>query len=645
MTGFRFVRYTIPGYQRLAFVLRDVPLFLAVYGFSCFLCSQESLNHSALGAWALTAIWIVLSKLAAFSYFGIDRSWARYVTFHDMISLAKAATTGSVFILLIDFLILPSTTIPRAVFVMDWGFTIMAIAGLRAVARLWKEGIFLSPVGQPRQRVLIVGTNDSGEALLRQIRGNSRLAYHVVGFVGEDARNVNRSIGGVPVIGRLEDTCRLARRHGVNEILITAGELPGERVRELVREAEAAAVRVKVVPSYEQLLKGTIDLRPREVSIEDLLRREPVQLDLARLHRWIDDRVLLVTGSAGSIGSEICRQLLQFSPRKLVFLDHAETGQFYLQQQLESIAPQAPVEVVLGDLTDTVRMEQTFRTYRPDIVFHAAAYKHVPLMERHPCEAVRNILMATRHVADLAHRYECSTFVMVSTDKAVHPKNVMGACKRLAEIYVQALDQQSSCQFVTVRFGNVLDSAGSVVPVFRRQIAAGGPITVTHPKMTRYFMTIPEASQLVLQAGAMGEGGEIFILDMGQPVRILDLAQDMIRLSGLRVDEDIPIRFIGLRPGEKLHEQLWDESEQTCRTSHDKILVTRSQPIPYAGASAVVDYLATLREMEPEMIKQTIHGLVTELSPGETTGESSPEIDEESNRIGPSRWTVSATSR
>jgi FlaA1/EpsC-like NDP-sugar epimerase len=458
--------------------------------------------------------------------------------------------------------------------------------------------------------VFIVGANDSGEALLRAIRRNPKLPYWVAGFIAEHETALQTQISGVPVLGVLEQTCPLAKQYEVAEVLIAAGELSGQQVRRLVDEGRQSGVSVKVLPSYEQLLRGNLHLRPREVSIEDLLGRDPIQLHLAELHRWIDDRVLLVTGSAGSIGSELCRQLLAFSPQRLVLVDRSENGQFFLERELRELAPEAEIEVCMGDVTDERRMENLFEQYRPEIVFHAAAYKHVPLMESNPGEGIKNIALATRTLADLADRSGVSSFVMISTDKAVNPTSVMGACKRVAELYVQALSRTSACQFVTVRFGNVLDSAGSVVPIFRQQIAAGGPVTVTHPDMVRFFMTIPEASQLVIQAGAMGRGGEIFVLDMGEPVKIVDLAADMIRLSGLKLGVDIDIEFVGTRPGEKLYEELHCDGERHQPTTHPKITIAHSIPLQLEHVRQAVRRLERLADASPAEAVDELHRLV-----------------------------------
>jgi FlaA1/EpsC-like NDP-sugar epimerase len=567
------------------------PLFALVYFSSYWLRFEGDLDGPELQLFWSTFAWVACLKVVSFNYFRVYQGWGRYVTFHDLTLLLKAATASSFAILLMDFLLYPGLSTPRSVFLMDWGLTIVTIGGIRSLARLLEERELPGWFAAGYTHALIVGANDSGEALLRAIRRNPRLTYRVVGFIAEDRKAVDTHIGGVPVIGQLADTCELARKYHVSDVFITAGELSGQQVRQLVDLTREAQINVRVLPSYEQLLSGTVDLRPREVSIEDLLRREPVRLNMAELHRWIDDRVLLVTGSAGSIGSEICRQLLQFSPRRLVLVDRSENGQFFLERELRRLAPDLDIRICIGDVTDPVRMRTLFQTHRPEVVFHAAAYKHVPLMEAHPGEAVKNIVLATKRLADQAEACGVSSFVMISTDKAVNPTSVMGACKRVAELYVQAKAGQSHCQFVTVRFGNVLDSAGSVVPLFRQQIAEGGPVTVTHPEMVRYFMTIPEASQLVIQAGAMGRGGEIFVLDMGEPVKIVDLARDMIRLSGLELNKDIDIQFVGQRPGEKLFEELNCDDEQHRPTSHPKIRVAESGQADLAVLQGALEHL------------------------------------------------------
>lgn len=590
------------------------PVLAFVYCAAYWLRFDGELTPQETQTLRTTIVGVVILKTLVFGWMRAYVGWSQYVTFHDFVVLVKASVAGSILLSLADYLLLSTVNVPRSVFLMDWTLTILTLGGLRSFARFLNERELSSLLLYGKTPVFIVGANDSGEALLRSIRRNPQLPYRVVGFVAEN-RSRESQIAGVPVVGLINETTELARRHGVSEVFITAGELSGKDVRKLVEAGRESGVAVKVIPSYEQFLEGNVDLRPRTVSIEDLLRRDPVQLNFSELHQWIDNRVLLVTGSSGSIGSEICRQLLQFAPRKLVLVDRSENGQFFLERELRRLAPDCQLEVCIADVSDQTRMREILRANQPEIIFHAAAYKHVPLMEANPGEAIKNILLATRCIADLAHEQRVSSFVMISTDKAVRPTSIMGACKRAAELYVQALSLQSDCQFVTVRFGNVLDSAGSVLPVFREQIARGGPITVTHPEMERFFMTIPEASQLVIQAGGMGRGGEIFVLDMGKPVRILDLAKDMVRLSGLATGEDIEIEFVGMRPGEKLYEELHAEGEEHLNTSHPKIHVAKSMPCEFQTMTASLDQfaadplagkseiIAELRKIVPEFVR------------------------------------------
>jgi len=555
----------------------------------------------------------VLIKLAVFAWFRINRSWGRFVTFYDLVALVQAATTALLAIVLVYRFFLTQPTVPRSVFLLDWLTTIVAVGGLRALLRVHREGNWLSLLfASNKTPVLIVGANDAGESLLRSIVRNGRLNYHVVGFIDRDARRVGTTVAGVPVIGSVEQTCQIAERHGVREVLIVAEALSGRRLRQLVEDTRRRSVNVKVLPSYEQLISGQIAAQPREVSIDDLLRREPVELDLGNIGEWIDGRTLMVTGSAGSIGSEICRQLLQFSPERLVLVDRSENGQFFLERELRRQAPEVQLDVRMADVLDRRRMQQLLAECRPEIVFHAAAYKHVPLMEAHPGEAVKNIVLATRQLADLAGEAGVESFVLISTDKAVNPTSVMGVCKRVAELYVQSQAEQSACRFVTVRFGNVLDSAGSVVQVFREQIARGGPVTVTDPRIERYFMTIPEAARLVIQAGAIGNDGEILLLDMGDPVRIIDLAHDMIRLSGLQVGRDVEIEVTGLRPGEKLFEELHVSGETHLPTRHPKITVADRSHRERAEVVRAIEQLLRLADDQPGEVVPLLRQIVPE---------------------------------
>jgi FlaA1/EpsC-like NDP-sugar epimerase len=588
------------------------PLFIAIYYISFWIRFEGQLGAYEVACFCATAPWIVAAKLAWFVALRACRGWNRLVTFYDLSVLVRAATGAAITVALIHYLLVPSPNIPRSVMVLDWSGTIVMVGGLRALLRGWRETIWLfsRPAGQVR--VLIAGAGETGALMLRAIRQLGRPAYRVVGFLDRDDKLAGTRIEGVPIVGAIEHSRTLVERYGAQQVFVTQGEFLGDELRKLIDDAEQNHFEVRVLPNYRQLIDGSIVVQPRPVSIEDLLQRKPVRLDVADIRRWVDGQTVLVTGSAGSIGSEICRQLLHFSPRRILALDRSETGQFFLQQNLRALADGPQIELLIADVLDLQRIGDILRKCRPQVIFHAAAYKHVPLMENNPDEAVKNIVAATRQLADLAMQSDVGSFVLISTDKAVNPTSVMGACKRVAELYVQSLSGRSGRRFVTVRFGNVLDSAGSVVQVFRQQIAAGGPLTVTHPDIRRYFMTIPEAARLVIQAGAIGEDGQILLLDMGEPIRILDLAIDMIRLSGLRPGVDVKIEFVGLRPGEKMFEELHAAGELRLPTGHPKIIVAKHQ---YAQSSRLARQIRELERLacaQPEGICAQLQAIVPE---------------------------------
>jgi len=608
----RSARHWPRARQQLLWLAQLAPLFVGICYLSFWLRFEGQLGPEQWRVFRSMVVWVVLIKLALFGWFRIHQGWSRYVTFYDLVSLAQATTGSLLVMVMVDHLFLTASAIPRSIILLDWGTTIVVVGGLRAAWRMVHERSWLPLVSRDKVPTFIVGANDAGESLLRAIiRANGRLGYHVVGFIDDDPKRLGTRIGGVPVLGPMGQIRQLVEQHQVGDVLIASGELPGRQVRKLVEDTAKDGIRVRVLPSYGQLISGSVAIRPRPVAIDDLLRREPVDLDMENIRQWIDGRVLLVTGSAGSIGSEICRQLLKFSPRRIVLVDRSETGQFFLERELRAVAGNVEIEVCLADILDEKRVRSILREHQPEVVFHAAAYKHVPLMEQHPGEAVKNIVRATRQLADLAMAAGIDSFVMISTDKAVNPTSVMGACKRVAELYVQSLAELSTCRFVTVRFGNVLDSDGSVVPVFRQQIDAGGPVTVTDPRIERFFMTIPEAARLVIQAGTIGRAGEILVLDMGDPVRILDLAEDMIRLSGLKVGEDIEIQFCGLRPGEKLYEELHVAGERQLPTRHPKIMVADNKCRDPESLLVAVDTLQRLADSDsPEQILAQLAQLV-----------------------------------
>jgi FlaA1/EpsC-like NDP-sugar epimerase len=594
-----------------------VPALVGIYYLCFWLRFEGQVGRGEMACFRATVGWVLLVKLGWFVGLRTCRGWSRSVSFYDLILLLRATTGGLLTMAMIQYLLVPSPAVPRSVFLLDWGTTIVVLGGARSLLRGVRETRWSLFRSAGEVRVLIAGAGDMGASTLRMIRRIGRPRYRVVGFIGDSPSLTGTRIEGVPVVGDCEHTRQLVERCGAQQILVMQGELAGGQLRRLVDDARLDACEVRVLPHYRRLIDGSVTVQPRPVSIEDLLQRPAVQWGIEDIRQWIDGRVILVTGSAGSIGAEICRQLLQFAPDRLVAVDRAETGQFFLERELQPLAAGKQIDVCIADMLDEARMRRLLMRYRPHVIFHAAAYKHVPLMERHPQEAVRNIVTATRRLADLALEFRTDSLVMISTDKAVNPTSVMGACKRVAELYVQSLAGRSASRFVTVRFGNVLDSAGSVVQLFRQQIAAGGPVTVTDPEMRRYFMTIPEASRLVIQAGAIGQSGQVLILDMGEPVRILDLAADMIRLSGLRVGTDVAIEFTGLRPGEKLYEELHIPGEQLLPTGHPKIIVADRKPARVDDIQGAIDELERLAGEGPEAIvgqlQQIVYGYRPEL--------------------------------
>lgn len=553
-------------------------------------------------------------KLTVFGLFGIFRDSWRYVGLRDLFSIVRACHI-SIFVCVIlyaayTWLLVAFSQgrewlqerylleIPWLVFLQDWVLTIGLVAGARIGFRFYNEE--LRPLESTSQaRLLIVGAGDAGDSVLREIIRSSEDRYQVVGFLDDDPNKQGARIRGVSVLGTTADIRQICESHDVDEVLIAMPSAPQRRVRELIEKCKGSNLLFRTVPAISDLIEGRVEVSQiRPVSIEDLLGREPVTLDTHAIGEYIRGKVVMVTGAGGSIGSEMCRQIARFQPKMLLLVERMENALFEIDRDLQRLFPDLCRLPCVADIADAPRIRGLLRKHRPTAVFHAAAHKHVPMMEWNPGEAIKNNVVGTRILADCASEAGVEKFVMISTDKAVNPTSVMGCTKRIAEMYVQQLGSHtgSKTEFVTVRFGNVLGSSGSVVPIFKEQIARGGPVTVTHPEMTRYFMTIPEAAQLVLQAGAMGKGGEIFLLDMGEPVKIVDLAFDLITLSGLRPNEDIEIRFTGMRPGEKLFEELSIAGEDVSPTQHPKIGIMRKRPEDFNRIRQRIDVLAAMAD-------------------------------------------------
>jgi FlaA1/EpsC-like NDP-sugar epimerase len=566
--------------------------------------------------------YVVALHYVGLSIFRVPQMSWRYVSLDDAARVLVAVSSSTAFLIAIRMigpLIYDGSGllgIPLGVLAVTFVIAFLGLVGVRAGRRAYGEKLDRrrQTTGDERQRVLLIGAGQAGVLVAREIAHRPDLGLQAVGFIDDDPMKVGTSIGGLPVLGPTQDLAAVASRKHVARALITIANAPGAQIRRITELCRDARLETKIIPGIYEIVGDKVNLsRIREVAIEDLLGREPVQLDEEIVGASIRSRVVLVTGAGGSIGSELCRQVCRFGPARLILVERYENALFEIHRELTSAFPQVPIDPRVADVCDAVRMEQVFVASKPDLVFHAAAHKHVPMMEWNPGEAVKNNIGGTRTVANLSDRHGVERFVLISTDKAVNPTSMMGATKRVAEIYLQALSLRSSTRFVTVRFGNVLGSAGSVIPIFREQIARGGPITVTHPDMRRYFMTIPEASQLVLQAGAMGEGGEIFILDMGEPVKIVDLARDLITLSGLRPDDDIEIRFSGVRPGEKLFEELSTDAEHADKTKHPKVYIGRIKSHPWEQVVEAIDaLLASAADPVVERLRTAIGELVPE---------------------------------
>ncbi len=568
-------------------VLVEAAIFTVAFGSAYLLRFDFSLTGNEWGRFRLALCWVVPIKLCVFFALGLYKGMWRYSSMYDFWRLGEACLLSSLLAAAAVRLVFGAGGFSHAVFFLDGFLTFVLAGGARAAMRtchVVKTGLGearllrLSRNGQKprnRKRVLIIGAGGSGEKILREIFENPHVSYDVVGFLDDNPDKKGRTIHGVPVFGPADRLPRVLEDHEIDQVFISIPSATGAQMRRIVDICKGCGVSFKTLPAIGQILGDKVSIKSlRDVDYEDLLRRPPVRLDTAGIRGCLTGQTIMVTGAGGSIGSELCRQLVRFCPRRLILIDSGEANLYGIQMELCHELGFEDYHAILARVQDESIMEEIFRIHRPEVVFHAAAYKHVPLLEENPWEAVSNNVEGSRVVIETAAKYEVGRCVLVSTDKAVRPTSVMGTSKRVAELILQSRDGGGT-RFMAVRFGNVLASAGSVIPLFRKQIEHGGPVTVTHPEVTRYFMTIPEASQLILQAAALGQGGEIFLLEMGTPVKITDLAMDLIRLSGKEAGRDIQVTFTGLRPGEKLYEELITAGEDVVRTGHEKIMVLR----------------------------------------------------------------------
>lgn len=535
------------------------------------------------------AVFVAINEII-FYVFRLYKSLWQYASINELMQIFVSTLFGTAACFLFGLIL--DMQFPDSVYFIFWLITLLLIGGIRfsyrALRRIRRQGIIIhkkesSKEARDIKRVMVIGAGEAGSMVIKEMRSHKELGYEPVIAVDDDKWKRNSRINGVLVAGDRNDIKALAEKYNIDEIIVTIPSAKKSELSEILKICSETKCKLKTLPGVYELINERVSIKHiREVSIEDILGRDEIKLDNEKIAGYLKDETVLVTGGGGSIGSELCRQIAKFGPKRLIIFDIYENNAFDIQNELlYTFKNKINLEVVIGSIRDKERLKQVFEKYRPGVVFHAAAHKHVPLMEANPGEAVKNNVLGTLNTALFADKYKAKKFVLISTDKAVNPANIMGATKRIAEMIIQALDKQSGTVFTAVRFGNVLGSNGSVIPIFKKQIARGGPVTVTHPDIERYFMTIPEAAQLVIQAGAMSQGGEIFVLDMGKPVKIVELAKDLIRLSGFRPGIDIKIEFTGLRPGEKLYEELMLKEEKVDKTTHEKIFVCKSQSLSY----------------------------------------------------------------
>jgi len=603
----------ISRYTVLA-VTHDVIVAALAWAGAYFLRFNFDLPQNYRSEMLDTLVWVAPLQVLIFWYMGLYRGIWRYASMADLRRIFMAVLLAATLIPLVLWMFRVNAVVPRSVLILDPILLLLVMGGDRLLYRLWKEQGLFGNIKLQGEPVLVLGAGEAGIGLSKDLARSRE--WHLVGFLDDDADKRGRVLNGIKVLGGLDSLPQWAGRLGVTQVIIAMPSSTHQARKHAIDLANRNGIKALTVPAFDDLLSGRVAISQlRAVELDDLLGRDPIQLDDAGLHRQLTDKVVLVTGAGGSIGSELCRQIARFLPKKLVLYDAGEHALYTIEQELNGKFPQLDIVYLAGDVKDDVRLEQVFTEYKPTSVFHAAAYKHVPLMERlNTWQAVRNNVFGTWRVAACAQRHGVEKFVLISTDKAVNPTNVMGTTKRLAEIICQGLQKPEGTRFVIVRFGNVLGSNGSVIPKFREQIAKGGPITVTHPEITRFFMSIPEAAQLVMQAGYMGKGGEIFVLDMGESVKIVDLARDMIRLSGLDED-DIKIEFTGLRPGEKLYEELLADDENTLPTPHPKLRIAQARPVDAAELQALQTWVSDEDIVRDDEVRRGMQRWVPEYTP------------------------------
>lgn len=567
---------------------RSYIVFLDIIGlnttflFVMLLHYEGSIPSDTLFRFFQLTIFLTIGKLLIYRGFQLYNSVWEYASIEELIKVVMAVSVAN--ILTVIYLVSMNLNIYFGIYLMSYLIEILAIGGIRFGYRFIRRIRYNQSVlvQEERKTVLIIGSGSTASLIATEIKNHPESYGKIIGFIDDDPTKLNKTIAGVKVLGNKYDIYSIVNRKKINEIIIAIPTATSKETKEILAECKRCDVKVRILPGVREIIDGQVSLKKiRDVEIEDLLGREPVNLNVIEIAGYIEDKIVLVTGGGGSIGSELCRQIARFNPKKLIILDIYENNAYEIQNELHKEYPQLILDVIIASVRERDSIFSIIEENKPNVIFHAAAHKHVPLMERVPKEAIKNNVFGTLNVAEAAHALQVERFVLISTDKAVNPTNIMGASKRICELIIQGLSKQSTTKFVVVRFGNVLGSNGSVIPLFKRQIKDGGPVTVTHKEIIRYFMTIPEASQLVIQAGAIAKGGEIFVLDMGEPVKIYDLALDLIRLSGFKPFEDIDVEVTGLRAGEKLYEELLTDEEHLEKTKYNKIYIGQPGEIDF----------------------------------------------------------------
>jgi len=547
-------------------------LIVCAYILAFYIRFDFNINHAFWGTILSTLPLVICIKMILFGYHGLFSGLWKYAGIDDIWRIAKANVLSTIGLVVGIAFLYPGIRIPRSIIILDCLWCFLLMTGIRFVVRLFREK-FRPMFRGNKKRAFVVGAGESGVLVLREARNNFKANMEVVGFIDDDPHKKGSRLQGVKILGMCADIENLAEKHGIDEIIIAIPSATGSVIRGIVAHCQIPSVKIRVVPGLQKILSGEQEVRARSIVPDDLLGRETVEVCEKEIGGYLKDKVVLVTGAGGSIGSVLCKQIARFNPKEILLFDHNENDVYFLTIDFLKEYKNIKFTTIIGDVKDVGVLKYAFSRYKPEVVFHAAAHKHVPLLEENPAAAVKNNVLGTGNMIYAAHHYKVERFILISTDKAVNPSSVMGFTKRVAEMLLQAKAEKSRTKFMAVRFGNVLGSAGSIVPLFMKQIEEGGPLTVTHPEAQRYFMSINEAVLLVLQASAMGEGGEIFVLDMGEQIKIVDLARDLIILSGLVPEKDIKISFVGLRPGEKLKEELFLNRERDAATQYDKIFV------------------------------------------------------------------------